>query len=76
MGKKRSKDMVGFVGMGVTMGVGAHVVGQADVASKVPGASQALGSLASTMPMVGTLKGAGWVMDELGEFGKTIKKKR
>lgn len=69
--RRRTED---FILSGVTMGVGAHVLGQTDPTGQAAGAQTAVGKLSSFMPMTGTIVGAGWAMDELK--GLHRKKKR
>ncbi len=61
---------------GVTLGVGAQVVGAADPTGAVPGASAALGSIAGFLPVTGSILGAGAALGELDKLGQPFSKKR
>ena len=69
---KRKKGMVSdalaLTTTGITLGVGANII------SKVGGSTAGIASLSSFMPMIGTVKGAGYAIDALGEL--RIKKRR
>jgi len=73
--RKRRKDVLAFTTAGVTMGVGSHAIGK--VGGTTAASSKAgLSRFAGFMPTMGTVKGASWVMEELGEMQRTKRKRR
>lgn len=71
--KRKRNDIaataIGFIGAGVGMGVGAGVLGG------IPGAAAAsaatgVGKMASFMPTMGTVAGAGMTLKQLKRLGK------
>jgi len=65
-----------FIEQGMTLGIGAHVVGKADVSGQVPQAKTAVGKLASFMPVTATTVGAGWAMEELHNLQPKRRRKK
>lgn len=74
--KKMRKAALGMAASGVTMGVGAYTVGQADVGGNVPEASTAIGKVSSFMPAMGTTMGAGMVFGSMKGMQKSAKRRR
>lgn len=74
--KKMRKAALGMAASGVTMGIGAYAVGQADVGGNVPEASTAIGKVASFMPAMGTTMGAGAVFGSMKGMQMPTKRKR
>jgi hypothetical protein len=63
--KKMLDTTLGFATTGVAMGVGAYVIGKADVTGVAAPAATGIGKMAAFMPITGTLTGAGMVIGEL-----------
>jgi len=73
--KKRVKQILDFTKAGVTMGVGSQVL-QGIGTTPATRASEGIGQMSRFAPVMGTVVGARWVMDELGNLHKTVKRKK
>jgi len=73
--KKRVKQILDFTKAGVTMGVGSEILGKIGTTPATK-AAEGIGKMASFAPTMGTLIGAGWALDELGNLHKTVRKKK
>jgi len=73
--KKYAKDSLMMVGTGITLGVGSSVLGSLG-GSAANSAQSGLGKMSSAMPIMGSIYGAGMVMDSLDDLKKSAKRKR
>lgn len=70
--KKPLKETFGLVTTGIGLGVGSQVLGDLGATH----AQTAVGRVSKALPAVGSIYGAGLVLDTLDAFGKKIIKKR
>ena len=72
--RRMFRDISGFTATGMTLGVGASVVGA--MPNAPAGASQGLANMAGFMPVTGSIMGAGYTMDELRRLRSRRKVRR